>query len=361
MKKILLEVLFAVVFLCTFLLIFFTGNDKAQFPNETGDETTAEESDEKAPVYDYDLKEYVTLGSFDSVFVDEERINELVDSAVNSIASNFSEKKEVTDRPIKKGDIANIDYVGKMDGVAFEGGTDTGFDLEIGSGSFIPGFEDGLIGHSVGEEVILQLKFPDNYHAEEMKGKETEFTVKINKITEVTVPELTDSMVESLKRDEYKTVAGLEAFLKDLARREVLWEAYVKSCEIKKYPQKEVDTYMNNVISNYTLQAQYYGTTLENLLSAMGFSSLEQFKTHVEADVKNTVATELVIYQTVREKKIEITDDEYKIYALEVATENNIASVAELEKQVAEEYIMTSVYQKKLVDMLYDKNPSGQE
>ena len=184
--------------------------------------------------------------------------------------------------------------------------------------------------------------------------------MKINKITEVTVPELTDSMVESLKRDEYKTVAGLESFLKDLARREVLWEAYVKSCEIKKYPQKEVDTYMNNVISNYTLQAQYYGTTLENLLSAMGFSSLEQFKTYVETDVKNTVATELVIYQTVREKNFEITDDEYKIYALEVATENNIASVAELEKQVAEEYIMTSVYQKKLVDMLYDKNPSGQ-
>ena len=351
MKKIILVSVLAVVFLCTFLLIFFTGNDNGN--GGTSDETTVNgENNEK--MYDYDLGEYVVLGEFPKVTYDNASVDELVADSVNQIASNFAETKEITDRAVKDGDTVNIDYVGTMDGVAFDGGTDQGYDLVIGSGNFIPGFEDGLIGHTLGEEVVLDLTFPDSYHVADLKGKAVVFTVKINKITESIVPELTDAMVESLEQDDYKTVAEFNAFITDLATKEVIWETYVKSCEIKKYPEKEVDGYINNVISNYTVQAQYYNMTLESLLSIMGFSGLDQFKEYVEKDVKNTVATEMVIYQTVREKKIEVSDEEYSTYALELAEENGIASVEELENQVDEEYIIVSVYQKKLINMLYE-------
>ena len=353
MKKIILIAVLAVVFLCTFLLIFFTGNDKNEdgIPNET---TVNDENKENVKMYDYDLTEYVTLGAFPKVTCDSAKVDELVASAVKQIASNFAEKKEVTDRAVVNGDIVNIDYAGTMDGVAFDGGTDQGYDLTIGSGNFIPGFEDGLIGHNVGEEVVLNLTFPNSYHVEDLKGKAVVFTVKINKITESIVPELTDTMVASLQRSEYKTVNEFKSFMTTLATREVMWETYVKSCEIKKYPEKEVEGYINNVIESYTTQAQYYNMTLDNLISAIGFSSLDKFREYVEADVKNTVSTEMVVYQTIREKKIEISDEEYKTFALELAKENSIASVEELEKQVEKSYIMMVVYQKKIVNMIYE-------
>ena len=352
MKKIVLVAVLVVVFLCTFLLVFFTGNDKNDVANP-GETTANGENNDSKKIYDYDLGEYVVLSDFPKVSFDNAKVEELVTNTVKQVATNFAEKKEVTDRAVKNGDIVNIDYVGTKDGVAFEGGTDQGYDLTIGSGNFIPGFEEGLIGHNIGEEVILDLKFPDSYHVEDLKGKAVVFTVKINKITETIVPELTDDMIASLKQDDYKTLDEFKVFIKNLATKEVIWETYVKSCEIKKYPEKEVDSYINNVISNYTIQAQYYNMTLDNLLSAMGFASLDKFKEYVEADVKSTVATEMVVYQTVREKKIEVSDDEYKVFALELAKENNIASVEEMEKQVEKDYIMTGIYQKKIIDMLY--------
>ncbi|MBR5322134.1 MAG: FKBP-type peptidyl-prolyl cis-trans isomerase [Clostridia bacterium] len=357
MKKILLVAALAVVFLCTFFLIFFTGNDKniGVTPNETT-ENGEDKNNEK--VYDYDLNEYVTIGAFPKVAYDTAKVDELVSDTINQVASNFAEKKEITDRAVKSGDTVNIDYVGTMDGVAFDGGTDQGYDLVIGSGNFIPGFEDGLIGHSVGEEVVLDIKFPDSYHVADLKGKPVVFTVKINKITETVVPELTDVMVASLQQSNYKTVEEFNLFITNLATREVIWETYVKSCEIKKYPDKEVNRYISNVISNYTIQAQYYSMTLDTLLSAMGFSGLDDFKAYIEGDVKDTVATEMVIYQTVREKKIEISDDEYKTYALEIAKENGISSIEELEKQVDKNYITTGVYQKKIINMLFDASES---
>lgn len=352
MKKIVLVAVLVIVFLCTFLLVFFTGNDKNEGVNP-GETTATGENNESDKLYDYDLGEYVVLSDFPKVSYDNAKVEELVTNTVNQVATSFAEKKEVTDRAVKNGDIVNIDYVGTLDGVAFEGGTDQGYDLTIGSGNFIPGFEEGLIGHNIGEEVKLDLKFPDSYHVEDLKGKAVVFTVKINKINETIVPELTDAMIASLKRDDYKTLDEFKVFIKNLATKEVIWETYVKSCEIKKYPEKEVDSYINNVISNYTIQAQYYNMTLDNLLSAMGFASLDKFKEYVEADVKNTVAMEMVVYQTVREKKIEVSDEEYKVYALELAKENNIASVEEMEKQVEKDYIMTGIYQKKIIDMLY--------
>ena len=104
---------------------------------------------------------------------------------------------ELSDRPCKLNDTVNIDFSGSVDGEKFPGGTADGYDLVLGSGSFIPGFEDGVVGLKVGESKDVNVKFPDDYSAENLKGKDAVFTVKLNKITEKLLPELTDEYVKN--------------------------------------------------------------------------------------------------------------------------------------------------------------------
>ncbi len=354
MKKILLVVVFTVVFLATFFLIFFTGNNNNA---DQSDESTENGTDnETVSPYDYDLSEYVTLGEFPKVTVDQTRVDELIAGTVKSIASNFAETKDITDRPVQDGDTVNIDYIGTVNGVAFEGGTAKGADLTIGSGNFIKGFEEGLIGKSIGEEVVLQLEFPNPYHNTELQGKAVVFTVKINKITENIIPELTDAMIVALRQDDYSTVAEFNAYIKKLATENVIWESYLDSCEIKKHPEKEIEKYKNQITENYKSQAAYYNMTLESLVSAMGYSSMEQFNSDVLESVKDSVGAEMVVYQTVRVKNIKVTDEEYKKYGLAVAKENSYSTLEKMEKAVDKNYITLSVYQKKIIAMAYQAN-----
>ena len=134
-----------------------------------------------------------------------------IDERVKEFLKNFPEK--ITDRAVKKGDTVNIDYIGKKDGVAFDGGTANGTDLTIGSGLFIPGFEDGLIDKKPGETVELNLKFPDDYkNSEELKGAKVVFTVKINYIAGDIPKELTDKLVKA--NTEFKTTAEYKSDIK---------------------------------------------------------------------------------------------------------------------------------------------------
>lgn len=345
MKKLITVLAFFVLFVCAFLFIIFGGKK-----DDLGNTDTQKEN---IP-YNYDLSEYVTLGEYPNIKVDPARVDELVATAVDALAQNFAEQKEVIDRPIKNGDTANIDYVGTLDGVAFNGGTAQGTDLVIGSGNFIDGFEDGLIGHSVGEEVKLDLTFPESYHSAELAGKSVVFTVKINKITESIVPELNDTMILALKRDEYKTVEEFNAFIRKMATENVIWESYVASCEVKKYPEKEVAEYTEKIVSNYSAQASYYNTTLETLISSMGFSSVDQFKEYAEDSAKGTVKAEMIMYHTARTQNITVSDEEYKTMGLEIAKENEYESVEKMEEALGKEYILLSIYQKKMIDTVYN-------
>lgn len=132
-------------------------------------------------------------------------LDEHVEESIQSTLQAKSTQKEITDRPVKEGDVVTIDYVGKKDGEAFDGGTAEDYQLPIGSGQFIDGFEDGIIGHETGETFDLNLTFPENYQSEDLAGKEVVFTVTLDKIAEVVVPELTDELVAELS-EESKTV-----------------------------------------------------------------------------------------------------------------------------------------------------------
>ena len=143
--------------------------------------------------YQYDLSEYITVGSY-SLDIDK-KSEDYVYAANQFYTMSFGDnfKPKLTEGKVESGDIANIDYKGLKDGVAFSGGTATGYDLTIGSGAFIPGFEEGLIGAEIGKQINLNLTFPEKYNNADLAGQDVVFEVKINYVTR-TIP-LSDTNV----------------------------------------------------------------------------------------------------------------------------------------------------------------------
>lgn len=168
---------------------------------------------------DFEAKDYVTIGEYKGVKValeEPDLSDERMEGLLNVALTGRVDSVEVTDRSVKLGDTANIDYEGKMDGVAFEGGTAQGADLTIGSESFIAGFEDGIIGMKIGETKDIELNFPDPYlNNPDFSGKPVVFTVTVNSIS---VPDLTDEYVASLDSEECSTVEEFRSYMYDALR-----------------------------------------------------------------------------------------------------------------------------------------------
>ena len=305
--------------------------------------------------YDYDLGEYVTLGEFPKVEIDMDEVQEKVDEAVTEIASEYAETSKVTDRPVKDGDIVDIDYTGKIDGKEFEGGSATGTELEIGSDSFIAGFEDGLIGKNIGDTVDLNLVFPEDYKSEDLQGKDVVFTVKINSITAKKVPALSNEMVE--EKTDYSTVSEFLENTRKQTIEDMLWQNYLDSCMIIKYPEAEVKKYYDQMVQSYRQMAVYYGMNLENLVSMYGYSTVESFLDYALESAMLTVKEEIVIWKTVRDNDITLTDKEYKELGLEIAKEAGYETLKEYEEYVGEKNtIKLQIYMDKIVEMAIKAN-----
>ncbi len=235
--------------------------------------------------YQYDPENYVTLAQYKGAEISipakvEYEEDEYEVEAVSYYFNYITEESGITDRPVELYDMTNINYVGKKDGVAFDGGTAEGASLLIGSGSFIDGFEEGLIGVMPGETVDLNLKFPDAYHSAELAGQEVVFTVTVNFIAEMKderVPELGVAgvnTVEEMKQyvrksmddyaeTEYITQAGSAVFDKVLAES-----------EYKEFPEglleenrKIYENYLNNMASIYGMDVYTYASNFSGGLS----------------------------------------------------------------------------------------------
>ena len=151
--------------------------------------------------------EYVKINRYTGLEVNEitesKVTDETVDSQMEQIRGNYATYKEITDRPAQKGDRVTIDYSGKVDGVAFDGGTASAQQLELGAGGYIDGFEDGIVGHSAGETFDLNTTFPDPYQNNpDLSGKDAVFTITLSKIEEVTLPEMNDEFVTMVKGED---------------------------------------------------------------------------------------------------------------------------------------------------------------
>ena len=209
-----------------------------------------------------------------------------VQARIDSLLSQYSTTQAVTDRAAQNGDVVNIDYSGTVDGVAFNGGTYQGYDLTLGSGSFIPGFEDQIVGHNTGDTFDVTVTFPDGYDATtdadgntvELSGKEAVFRVTVNSISEPVTPELTDEWVDSTfgTGDDVHTVEALRTYFSDALYDQNLEDAIMDSlldnAAFKDLPS-EVPGYYACMFLNYYYQlASYYSSDLDTIAQAQGYT-----------------------------------------------------------------------------------------
>ncbi len=275
-----------------------------------------------------------------------------VDAEIESILADFAEYV-VAERPAELGDIANINYVGKLDGVPFLGGTDDsaeGTDLELGSGSFIDGFEEGLVGAVAGEVRDLELTFPENYHSADMAGKTAVFTVTVNEVYEIVYPELTDEFVSTnlsggMTAEEFRQIVFEELRWETLANQAL--EQLMTGAVLETYPEEEVIAEATEIINMYVAYAQYYasilGADVETMLQYFGFADLTALEEYAYTYVEYMMKSSLVIAAVATEEGIVLTEEIYAERALEYAYSYGYGDIATFETDYNAEEIREAV------------------
>ncbi|WP_051563254.1 trigger factor [Butyrivibrio sp. LB2008] len=328
---------------------------------------------------DINPEEYVTLGEYKGVTVEvppASVTDEDVDAYINQLIESNPAKIEITDRPIQNGDIANIDYEGKYadTGVAFDGGTAQGFDLEIGSGMFIPGFEDGLVGVKLGETVDLDLTFPEEYGSKDLAGKKVVFTVKVNKISEKS-KELTDEWAAGLGMEGVSTVDQLkETSKKNLTdEAEETYKTQVEAAvidkvteiaEFKELPQEIINRYLiqqNKQLENYAQMYTAYGqpTTASDIVHIMMQNTApdQQDPEAYLKDLVNEISQQFVMFAAIaKSENISVSDEDIENYLKEAFDAGNTgySSLDELKGDVDSEDVREGLMTEKVVGFLVD-------
>ena len=289
---------------------------------------------------------------------------EEIDARINQDVEKATTMADVTDRAIENGDIVNLDYAGSVDGVAFAGGTAQGQTLEIGSGRFIPGFEEQMIGMNVGEEKDLQVKFPEEYHAEELKGKDAVFHVKANSIQTKVKPELDDDFAADVS--EFDTFeAYKENIVKELNEKadknaevqlenELVQQAVdAADCDI---PDAMIEDEIDIMIREMKMRMMYQGFRYEDYLQYTGQTE-EQVKEMYRPEAKNRVKMQLVLEAMVKAEAIEVSEEEVEKATADEAermgreVEEFKASLNDRQK----EYLKENAAIRKVVDLIVDK------
>lgn len=296
--------------------------------NETEAEQDTEEADddqEKEPttaelMAEIDVEKCVTLGEYKGITV-EKTIEPVTDEDVEQEIQSALESYpvEVTNRSVQEGDTVNIDYVGRIDGEEFEGGSDEGALLKIGSGQFIEGFEDGLIGASKGETRVLDLTFPQNY-TEDLAGKAVEFTVTVNTINEP-LEEPNDEWVAA-NIEGYYTVEEYKAGIRseqeennkqtaEEQMRYTAWTKVVDGCTINEYPETLVEMGKKLYTRQAETYAQYAGMELKEFIESSGITQ-EEFDANAEEYGKDVAAQALVNQAICNVEGYTIGDEAYQ-------------------------------------------------
>ena len=266
------------------------------------------------------VKPEVTLGQYTGVeaHVDEVVVtDDMVEEEVNRVRDRNSRLVPVEDRPAQDGDTAVIDFEGFVDGVPFEGGKGADFNLTLGSKQFIPGFEDQLCGHETGEHVAVRVSFPEEYHAEELKGKEAVFEVDIQAIKVKELPELDDEFAQDVS--EFNTLEEYRADIRrDLTEKgeskaktdfdDRVIEAVVEAAEVD-LPAVMIEDQKNYNLKNLEMSLAYQGLELAQYMQMMGIS-LDDFNSSFEERARKEVILQLVIEKVGKVEDIQVTEED---------------------------------------------------
>ena len=266
------------------------------------------------------VKPEVKISSYKGIKIKEYAYTvkeEEVQAEIDRLLDRNARKVPVTDRAAQNGDIVNIDFVGTVDGVKFDGGEAEGFDLTLGSGQFIPGFEDQVVGMNIGESKDVNVTFPENYQAEALKGKPAVFAVKLNGIQGKELPELNDEFIkdatgsESVEAYKAKTVERLQKNAdrraNDATENSIL-EASAANAEVE-IPQAMIEREIDSLVQKFEYQLMYQGLKLQDYLDFLKVTEAD-FRKNYEEQAKKNVLHQLIISQIIKEENIEATEDE---------------------------------------------------
>ena len=334
------------VTLCASIALASTGCSatnklKNAITNKKTTSDTKKESAESVKCLDY-----VTLGDYSTIKIKKSEIDKSTKEQVEKNIKSTGDYKKVKTGKVKKGDIVNIYYVGKINGKTFDGGSLTkktnkaGYDLEIGSKSFIDGFEDGLIGKKIGSKCKVKVTFPKSYSQnQKIAGKKAVFSVTIN-FKEV-YPKLTDKFVKKNLKDFNKnyenTAKGYTQYVRDTLLGEKAWKVFYDTCKIKDYPKSKMDTMKTQLKTSITYYLKSNGYTLENYLKSQNLSTKE-FNKQLETTAKSDVGKQLVYGAVAEKENIKVTDKQYKDEVKTYLTNYNCKSEKELNSTFKDYY-----------------------
>ena len=287
-----------------------------------------------------------------------------VDKDIESTRERLAESEEVTDRPAQDTDVVNIDFVGKTDGKEFEGGSAKGFDLTLGSGQFIPGFEEQVVGMQIGETKDIGVTFPEDYQAEELKGKPAVFTVTLHKITGKKLPALDEAFAKKLGSDSVEAYRAKvrERLEKNAHTRSVNDTENAIITEIAKGASAEIPEAMIEKQEEYSMQRMeyslmYQGIKLDDYLKYVG-QTRDEYKKHFEEGARRTVLHQLIVEKLIKELKIEASQEEIDAKIAEQAAD--VGKEAEEYKKTMDprqtEYIEGDIKVTKLFEYLEANN-----
>ncbi len=295
-------------------------------------------------VFTITTKPEVKLGKYKGLDVKKEKVSvskKEIEDAVNHMREHYKENI-VKEGKVENGDIAIIDFEGFKDGVAFEGGKGENYSLEIGSNTFIPGFEEQLIGMSAGEEKDINVTFPSDYHAAELKGAPVVFKVKVNEVKEVKIPELDKEFFEDLGMEGIDTKEALEAQVKEnikASKESQVEDKYIDAllAEIAKTTEVDVPYTMINdeeerMVDHFGEHLSMQGISLEQFYKYTN-SNREALKEQYKDEAEKRIKYRLILEEIIKEEKITVTNDEIDKKLDELAVKYNMTK-----EEVKKEY-----------------------
>lgn len=313
------------------------------------------------------VKPKVKLGSYKnlSVVKKAEKVTaKAVDDEIESVREKQARLIDVETEAFK-GNIVTLDFEGSVDGVKFEGGSAEGYELELGSGSFIPGFEEQLEGIKAGEEKDVKVTFPEDYHAEELKGKEAVFRCKVSAVKVKELPKLDDEFVKEIS--EFDTLAEYKADVKNKLTKEAenkaereyedaLVEAVVAGSEVE-IPEAMVDTEAEDMVREFEYRLMYQGLKLDDYLKYLNMTR-DQLKGEYKTQAEKSVKIRLVMEQIVKAEDLKFEDAEVDAKLERMAADYG-KTLEEYRKSLGREqldYIVNQILSEKLMTLLKEQN-----
>ena len=306
----------------------------------------------------------VTLGEYKGIEVEKEKVevkDEDVEEQINRTLKNYAELAVVEDGALEKGQTAVFDFEGFVDGVAFDGGKAENYSLEIGSGQFIPGFEDQMVGMKAGSEKDINVKFPDEYQAENLKGKDAVFHIKLHEIKKRVIPALDEAFVKELEIENIGNVEDYRAFVKESLVKErteaaenklnddILTKA-VDNATVE-VPEALVEEEVNRNFRQVENQAKMYKMPVEQLLKYYGIDSAEAYKDALKPGAAANVKQRIVFGEIAKVEKLKVSDKDYN-KELDLIVKELDKPLEEVKKVYTKEALTPYILMQKAMDLI---------